>query len=61
MSEKSLAIHKEQAEKIRQAALSSNLDQAAKELGLTVQETKPFARGQHSRYRQQPSTQQACV
>jgi peptidyl-prolyl cis-trans isomerase D len=45
MSEKSLAIHKEQAEKIRQAALSSNLDQAAKELGLTVQETKPFAAG----------------
>jgi len=45
MSEKSLAIHKEQAEKLRQAAMGSNLDQAAKELGLSVQETKPFTKG----------------
>ncbi len=45
MSEKSLAMHKDQAEKLRQAALGSNLDQGAKELNLTVQETKPFAKG----------------
>jgi peptidyl-prolyl cis-trans isomerase D len=45
MSEKSHAILKEQAEKLRQAAIVSNLDQAAKEQNQTVQETKPFAKG----------------
>jgi peptidyl-prolyl cis-trans isomerase D len=45
MSEKSHAILKEQAEKIRQAAIVSNLDQAAKEQNQTVQETKPFTKG----------------
>jgi len=45
MSEISHATLKEEADKFRQAAIETNIDQAAKETNHTIQETKPFAKG----------------